>query len=170
MRNGPRQTMAAFGRSVFEELQEKAARSIILDLRHNNGGETRLVFPFLRTIDRHAPLEHEGAIIVLIGPRSFSATMAMAGRLERDMNALFVGWPTGGRPSVYGTERGFTLPYSDITGTIPIRWHQDGMSGNDVRPWIPPDYAVWPSRADILAGRDPVLDQALELAASVVSP
>ena len=168
MRDGTRLTMAEFGQSVFEELERRSARSIILELRHNNGGNTPLVIQFLRAIDRYAPLQEEGAILVLIGPRSFSATMAMAGRLERDMNALFVGWPTGGRPNVYGTERPFTLPYSGITGTIPVRWHQDGMGGSDLRPWIPPDFAVWPSRADILAGRDPVLDQALELAKQVV--
>ena len=167
MRNGARQTLAEFAQSVFEELTERSARSILLELRHNNGGETDLVFPFLRAIDRYAPLQEDGAIIALIGPRSFSATMAMAGRLERDMNALFVGGPTGGRPSVWGTERPFALPYSGITGTIPVMWHRDGMSGNDIRPWIPPDIAVWPSRADILAGRDPVLEQALELAAKL---
>ena len=167
MRDGVRLSMAEFAQSVFEELSERSAHSILIELRHNNGGNTPLVFQFLRAIDRYAPLQEPGAIIALIGPRSFSATMAMAGRLERDMNALFVGWPTGGRPSVYGTERPFALPYSGITGTIPVRWHQDGMGGNDTRPWIPPDFAVWPTWDDVLAGRDPVLDKALELAKEV---
>ena len=167
MRDGARQTMAEFAQSVFEELTRRSARSLILELRHNNGGDTDLVFKFLRGIDRYAPLQEDGAIIALIGPRSFSATMAMAGRLERDMNALFVGWPTGGRPSVWGTERPFTLPYSGITGTIPVMWHQDGMGGNDIRPWIPPDIAIWPTREDILRGHDPVLEQALKLAGKV---
>lgn len=163
--NAEDQTIAAFGQAVLDQLSQRQARSIIIDLRHNNGGDNDFVFDFVRAIDRYVALERDGSIIVLIGPRTFSASMEVAGRLERDMNALFVGWPTGGRPNVYGTERPFRLPYAGISGTIPVQWRQDGMSGNDERPWIPPDYAVWPTLDDVLNGRDPVLDRALAVAA-----
>lgn len=82
------------------------------------------------------------------------------------MGARFVGWPTGGRPNTYSTERPFRLPYSGISGTISARWHQEGISGDDHRPWIAPEVAVWPTIADIASGRDPVLAAALRLIGS----
>lgn len=163
--DGPDQTLAKFGKDVFKELSTRQARSIIFDLRNNNGGNTTFTYDFLRAIDRYEALERDGSVIALIGPRSYSATMDVIGRLQNDMDAVLVGWPTGGRPNIYSTERPFTLPYSRISGSISVRWHQHGVSGNDIRPWFPPDIAVWPSRMDILAGRDPVLEKALELAA-----
>lgn len=157
------QSLASFGKSVYDELVERQARSIIIDLRHNSGGNATLAYGFLREIDRHEPLRRPDAIVALIGPRSYSATMEFVGRLERDMGALFVGWPTGGRPNGYSSERTFELPYSEIRGSISARWHQDGASADDLRRWMPPDIAVWPTSDDIRAGRDPVLDAALEL-------
>jgi len=161
--NADGQSMAQFGDSVLAELRSRRARGAIVDLRHNNGGTTAVSFDFFRALVRYEPLQREGALAVLIGPRSYSATMDLAGRLERDLGAPFVGWPTGGRPNGYSTERAFRLPYSGISGTISARWHQDGMSGDDHRPWIAPDVSVWPSRADVLAGRDPVVEAALGL-------
>jgi hypothetical protein len=159
------QTMAQFGDAVLEELRSRRARGAIVDLRHNNGGTTAVSFAFIRALVRHEPLQLAGALAVLIGPRSYSATMDVAGRLEHDLDAPFVGWPTGGRPNTYSSERPFRLPYSGITGTVSERWHQNGLSGDDRRPWIAPDISVWPSWADVLAGRDPVLDAALGLIA-----
>jgi C-terminal processing protease CtpA/Prc len=139
---------------------------VVLDLRHNNGGTTDVAYDFLRPLARYEPLDRGGRLVVLIGPRSYSATMDLAGRLERDLGAVFVGWPTGGRPNGYSTERPFTLPYSGIRGTISATWHQDGKGGDDHRPWIAPDVAIWPTASDLAAGRDPVLETALELIAA----
>lgn len=154
-------TLEAFGAEVLTMLRRRHAARLIIDLRHNNGGDVNLVTGFLNAFHQYAPLHREAAVVVLIGPRTFSAAMGLAGALERDFDAVFIGWPTGGRPNVYATERPFRLPYSGITGIVSARWHQDGQSGDDARPWIAPDVAVWPTRADLAAGRDPVLDAAL---------
>jgi|CXWL01.1.fsa_nt_gi hypothetical protein len=161
VRDADGQTLAQFGEAVLAELRRRRALGAIVDVRHNNGGDVSLAYGFTRALDRYEPLQREGALVVLTGPRSYSATMDFTNRLQRDMGAVVVGWPTGGRPNVYSTERPFTLPYSRITGTISARWHQDGLSGDDMRPWIAPDIAVWPTGADLLAGRDPVLQAAL---------
>jgi len=156
------QTMGAFGQDVLDELRRQNASVLVIDLRHNNGGNANHARDFVRALASFEPLSEPGRLFVLTGPRSFSATMYLVGALEQYLEPTLVGMPTGGRPNFYSTERTFRLPYSGVEGSISARMHIDGFSADDRRPWFPPDYVVWPTGADVRDGRDPLLELVLE--------
>jgi tetratricopeptide (TPR) repeat protein len=157
-------SLAEFGEQLLTQLRETEAQALILDLRHNNGGNANLARPLVRSLMNYPPLTEQGSLYVLTGPRSYSATMYLIGALEQYFNPIQIGRPTGGRPSFYSTERGFSLPYSGIEGSISARMHIDNFSADDHRPAFFPDYLIWPRGADVREGEDPVLDLAVELA------
>lgn len=156
------QTIGAFGQDVLDELRRQNASVLVIDLRHNNGGNANHARDFVRALASFEPLSEPGRLFVLTGPRSFSATMYLVGALEQYLEPTLVGMPTGGRPNFYSTERTFRLPYSGVEGSISARMHIDGFSADDRRPWFPPDYVVWPTGADVRDGRDPLLELVLE--------
>lgn len=158
------QTLGGFGAEVAGHLQGSADATLILDLRNNNGGDANLARPFVRELLSVDALANEGHLIVLIGPRSFSATTYLIGALEQYLEPIFVGRPTGGRPAFYSTERSYTLPYSRLRGSVSARQHIDGFSADDMRPAFFPDYVVWVRSTDMWNGHDPLLETAISIA------
>ncbi len=156
------QTFEEYGKELTEHLNQEAAQSVIIDLRLNNGGNGNLRWGFIRHLMTYEPLQKDKSVYLLVGPRSYSATIMFANTMRSLFDVTFVGLPTGGRPVGYSTETPFTLPNSGLNGTISTRLHVDGLSANDQRPWIAPDIVAWPDGADWRAGRDSVFEAALE--------
>lgn len=148
---------ADFIAQLKEELQARNVRRLIIDLRHNNGGDGAANWALVRELVRSPHLDPDGSLYVIIGRRTFSAAMTLASLLETHTNAIFVGEPTGSRPNFFGEDTPFTLPYSGLTGSISSAWFQGGESWDDVRPWIAPDLPAPLTIADLRAGRDSAL-------------
>ena len=132
---------------------------VVLDLRRNGGGNNMLPEPLRRTLIK-SRFNRPGGLFVLTSPRTFSAAMNLATRLERETDALFVGEPTGGRPNHYGDAKYLVgsatgVPYLIST----LRWN-DSMPFDD-RIWLLPDIPAPPTFTDYLAGRDAALEAAL---------
>ena len=70
------------------------ASVVVIDLRHNSGGDNTTLRPLLIAIAR-SRLNHRGHLFVLIGPYTFSAAQSFTNRLENVIEAIFVGQPTG---------------------------------------------------------------------------
>ena len=132
----------------------------MLDLRWNNGGNTFLNEPLLRALIRHEPLAKRGGLVVLIGRRTFSAAMNATSYLERFLDPVFVGEPTGGRPNSAGDEVWQTLPYSEMQFSVSDVFWQ-GAWPQDQRIWLAPHVSVPPTFADYKAGRDAALEAIL---------
>lgn len=157
-------SLADFGRQVRESFGANNARALILDLRLNNGGNANQARGLFDELLRIPQLEEPGALIVLIGPRTFSATGYLLGMFQKHLDPLFVGWPSGCRPVGYSSERSFRLPYSGLTGSISHELRVDGYGTDDRRPAFMPDIPIWPTGADFRAGVDPVLQAAISAA------
>ena len=71
-----------------------------------------------------------------------------------------VGEPPGGGLNIYGDVDVVTLPASKIVVLVSGRYHE--RAPGDTRLALTPDVPVEVSWDDYLAGRDPVLDAALE--------
>jgi carboxyl-terminal processing protease len=167
------------------------ARGIVLDFRHNGGGDAaetiraagifldkrvsageffsrvpRIRLGFLQTRDRSRPFTGGAAdaearpLAILTSPLTGSGAELMSVLLQEEGRATIVGDTTCGcltavttRTSMPGggmlmiSNRG----YRTSRGTI--------VEGHGVAP----DFVVRQSRADLIAGRDPVLDAAREL-------
>ncbi len=150
--------------SVVEELRSRIVRGgirrLIIDLRNNPGGDNRTYGPLLEFLRTDEHVNRPGALSVIIGRQTFSASTNFATEVDRDTAAIFVGEPTGGRPNLYGDTRSVQLPNSGLTVQVSSRYWDFG-GPDDHRPWIAPDVSAELSSDDFVRGRDPVLAAAL---------
>jgi hypothetical protein len=128
---------------------------VILDLRHNSGGDASLADALLKTLVAYDV--QGGRLTVLIGRTTFSAAQTLAARLDAWTRASFAGEPTGSRVNRHGNEAPFVLPHSGVRGTISSGWNQP-VTARDYRVWIAPDTPLALTSKDYFAGKDPVLE------------
>lgn len=155
-------SIAAFADSLRARLDATGAASLIVDVRHNNGGNNGLLRPLVRTLvwwEQDAP-DHR--IFVVTGRNTFSAAQNFVNRVERWTDAIFVGEPSSSGPNFTGEETPLVLPYSRVRGSISNRHWQDS-DPDDRRPWIAPDMPIGLTSTHYFAGRDPALQAIFEL-------
>ena len=145
--------------SRFEEIQSAAAqpavRSVIVDLRHNYGGESNGYAPLLDVLT--SPPGSGKDLYVITGRNTFSAASLFAAELDRQTDALFVGEPMGGSPNLYGNSRDVALPYSRLVISVATGYFERSTA-DDARLTIDPDIPAPLSSIDYFAGRDPALE------------
>jgi len=153
--DGP--TLAAFADSMRAELQRTGASNLILDVRHNNGGNAGLLGPFLRALVWWEQDRPDHRLWILTGRNTFSAAQIFIGRAERWTEAIFVGERSSSSPNFTGEETTVVLPWSGLRGSISSRYNQES-DPMDERAWIDVDLRVPLTAADYFAGRDPVME------------
>lgn len=139
-------------------LDSGEAERVVLDMRYLRGGsgDIRLV----ETMAADPRIAGPGGLTVLIGRENVSAGTSVAAFLDAKTDAVFVGEPTPARADNFlCTCWDETLTNSGYVITLPTSW---GRSG-DPRPAISPDVPMVLTSADFFAGRDPVLDRALDV-------
>ncbi|NND59245.1 MAG: hypothetical protein HKN49_03175 [Gammaproteobacteria bacterium] len=131
----------------------------VIDLRHNYGGIGAWVTPFVTGLINSEFNEH-GRLYILTGRTTFSAAQFMLHRFEEYSHALFVGEPSGAKPSHFGDARRITLDNSGLTLRIStIYWHS--WLANDFRDAIRPHITAPLTSSAVFDGYDPVLEAAL---------
>ncbi len=156
VRDGERETLAAFTDRFFDGLEETQPERLVIDIRMNKGGNTTLEWPFLHKLIA-SPLSQRGRLFVIIGRRTWSAGQNFATYLDFHTNAIFVGEPTGSSPNFTGESVEFQLPWSGTRVNISDLFWQSGWPW-DRRPWIPPDLFAPPTWEAYRAGRDVALE------------
>jgi hypothetical protein len=152
----PDETLPQFGLRLRTALAESNARNLIIDLRHNNGGNTFTYTELLRTaIAFSADPDHR--IYVLIGRNTYSAAANLTTELQRLAQPVFVGEPTSAIGNQDGDEGFIRLPYSGLYATVAGVWWQLSDPW-DARFSQAPQAPVQLTAADYFAGRDPALD------------
>lgn len=153
----PDETLAAFGQRLRIVLAESDPRTLVVDLRHNNGGSTNLYVEFLRTVVGFSA-RPDKRVYVLIGRRTYSATGNLVTDLERLAFPFFAGEASSECCHLNGDPSAVTLPYSGIQGEVTgMKWNLSGTVF-DGRREMSPHVPVQLTAADYFAGRDPVLD------------
>jgi hypothetical protein len=135
-------------------LRDPAIQRVILDIRHNFGGELSALDPIVSAFDDPA-VDQPGKLFVAIGRNTFSAGSILAARLERATAATFVGEPTGGCPTLWGNSEDFLLPYSGIAVSVATE-RSVGVDANDQRTTIEPDVIAPVTLEEWREGIDPV--------------
>jgi hypothetical protein len=132
---------------------------LVLDLRHNGGGNNQTYGPLLEALER---LTARGKrLAVLISRVTFSAAMQLVVDLEQRTPAVFVGEPTGGSPNQFGDAMPVELPTAGLTARVAtVSWTTAGE--DDERVTKEPDVHVPVTAGAFFAGDDPTLRAALE--------
>lgn len=145
-----------------ELLASGAVDRLILDLRQNPGGDNTTLGPLLTLVQEFAA-DHPGGLIVLTDRVTFSAAANLATRIEQTTDATFIGEAMGGGLNFWDDVRWVVLdalPVPMQVGVSTRYWQFAGA--DDSRLTIDPDIELPVTAADFFAGRDPVLDAALE--------
>jgi hypothetical protein len=157
VRGSEDESIEAFAERLHAALAADNVRTLIVDVRHNNGGNNTLVAPLIRTIVAFDMADPDHRIVVLTGRNTFSAAQSFINRLERWTDAEFAGEPSSSSPNFVGEETNLLLPFSRVRGSISTRYWQDSDPG-DERAWIAMDIPVELRSKDYFTGRDPVLE------------
>jgi C-terminal processing protease CtpA/Prc len=157
----PGNTIEQFAARLRATLAASKIRNLIVDVRHNSGGNLNLFMPLFRAIVAFDTSREGAGLYVLTSRQTFSAAQVFVNQLDRYTSAIIAGEPTGSRPNFVGESAPATLPYSGLQMTISTRYHQ--TDDQDQRKWIAPKIPVDLSSEDYFANRDPVLDAVLEV-------
>jgi hypothetical protein len=149
----------AFADQLFGAAAAQPTDRLIVDLRLNAGGNSRVINPLLSGLESRPPLRARGHLLVLIGRSTFSSGLMAAVQLKDQFGAVLIGEPTGEKPNSYGEVGQITLPHSRINVSYTLKFFRLAAHGDP--PALLPDVPVARSLADALAGRDPALDAAL---------
>jgi len=146
----------AFAGRVSAEIGRLSPRAVVLDLRHNSGGDSTLN-PALVTALAASPANAPGRLYVIIGRRTFSAAVNLTSDLMASTDAILVGEPTGSSPNFVGETNGILLPNTGMVLSASSRMHLGKLSdARDI--WWAPDIAAPPDWESYRQGRDPALE------------
>ena len=136
-------------------LHEPGVARVVLDVRHNYGGELSALDPVVRLFEDPAVAQPD-RLFVITGRNTFSGGSLLVARLDHDTPAQIIGEPMGGCPTFFSDPSDLVLPNTGITvgvaDDVAI-----GVDPNDQRRTIEPDVAAVLSREDWAAGIDPAL-------------
>lgn len=154
--NAASDPMSSFAQRVFGEVDRRATSAVIIDLRANGGGNSSVLDPLLQGLRSRAYLAQSGRLFALIGNTTFSSALLNAISLKRELGAILVGDPTGGKPNGYGEVKTFNLPNSGLSVSYSTKFFSSWPEGDP--PSLTPDIPASISSADYLAGRDAGLE------------
>jgi hypothetical protein len=154
----PARPMQAFIGELCTALAAPGVERLVLDLRHNSGGNSAVLSAFLPQLAAHPRLAEPGALRVLIGAATYSSGMMNAYQLRDEVRARLYGEPTGGKPNSYGELRTFALPRSGLDVYYSTKYFR-AIEGDP--PAVEPDVRVPLTSADHFAGVDPVMERAV---------
>jgi hypothetical protein len=158
------QSIKDFAASLHRELDDGATRDLIIDVRHNAGGDLNVYPPILQAIAAFRVSDAKHQIFCITGRNTFSAAQAFIGDLERLVQPVFAGEPSSSSPNFTGESTGWIeLPYSGTRVSISERYHQHAALPDDARPWIAPQIPVTLQSTDYFTNRDPVMDAVLRV-------
>jgi len=161
IRNGSNQSLADFGKEIVMLAEDKKA-VLVLDLRLNNGGNGMLAKDFLLELIKSKEINTPGRLFTIIGRKTYSAAILLATKLDEYTETIFLGEPTGGKPSHIGDDNNFTLPYSGLIASAAMTYWQSPVS-YDNREWIAPEVYIPISLNNYINGEDPVMEYIRDL-------
>ena len=136
-------------------LKDPAVSRVLLDLRHNFGGELRAIPP-IEAPFKDPAVDKPGRLYVITGRNTFSGGAILAARLDADTSAVIVGEPMGGCPTIWSDASDLNLPFSGITVSV-AGDTAVAVDPDDPRLTIQPGIAAVLSREDWADGIDPAV-------------
>jgi len=154
------ESLGSFGKRFGDTLQNKKPGLLIIDVRHNNGGNAGLLQPLMDGIINFEKSNPNAKIVIITGRNTFSATQIFISLMNKNTHALFAGEPSSSKPNFVGEENYSMLPWSGAIVSISNKYHES-IPG-DKRQWIAPNFPVFLSSTEYFKNQDPVMDLILK--------
>ncbi len=148
--------MSSFARRVLDDIDRRPPLAVIIDLRQNAGGASAVIDPLFQGLRSRGFLAQSGRLFGFIGNTTFSSALLNAITLKRELGAILIGEPTGGKPNGYGEVKAFALPNSGLSVSYSTKFFRSWPEGDPDS--LYPDIAAPISSDDYRDGRDPALD------------
>jgi C-terminal processing protease CtpA/Prc len=155
--NDPKLKFGDFARDLFAFADSHPVKRVVVDLRLNGGGDSRVIGPLKSGLKAREALRSN--VYVLIGPGTFSSAQMAGIEFRNDLHATLVGEATGEKLNGYGEVKELKLPNSGLRMQYTTKFFRLAKDDADA---LEPDLRVSRSLEDALAGRDPVLEAALK--------
>ena len=148
----PAKPFAEFAQDVAQTIGERHPKRIVVDLRHNGGGDSKVVDPLIAVLKA----QHGARVFAIIGRNTFSSGFMAARDLKLRDHATLVGEPTGQKPNSYGEIQTFVLPNSKLVVSYSTKYFKLAEQGDP--PSYAADQAVAMTSAALQSGRDPIME------------
>ena len=155
--NNPEQSFSEFISEQYSNIGIKTIDKVVVDLRNNGGGDSRIIKPLYNLLDSELA---NSDLYVITGSKTFSSALMNAIELSNKYDGTLIGGPTGGKPNHYGEVKHIQLP----TGNS-ISWSTKyfTMIPGDNSDSLYPDISVDIESADFFALEDPIINKILNL-------
>ncbi len=157
VRNQGQENLEQFSDRMFNFIDNNDVQRLVVDVRWNGGGNSFLNRPLVNGIIGCKKVQSKDGLFVITGRNTFSAAQNFTTDLDRALDPIFVGEPTGSSPNFVGETVMLTLPYSKITVSISDLYWQRSWPLDD-RCWIAPDLPALPTFELFRANRDPAME------------
>ncbi|MBN1875481.1 MAG: hypothetical protein JXA33_14720 [Anaerolineae bacterium] len=107
------QSPSEFVKELWTFIETHPVARLIIDLRHNSGGDEGIFWDFIEQLAQH-PLNKTGNLFVIVGRKTYSSAVLNVALLQRKTDAIFIGEPPSSFLDHYGQRASFVLPNSRI--------------------------------------------------------
>jgi len=127
-------TLADFSRKLIDLADESGLDNLIVDIRHNPGGNGAILPSLVRALIYFEVANPDGKLFIITGRGTYSAAQNLLADINRLTDAVIVGEPSGSRPNAIGEAGWFKLPHSGLMGLVSSQFHQ-ASKAEDHRIW-----------------------------------
>lgn len=149
-----------FTKQLFDVIKQKSAGRLIIDMRHNSGGNFHKSKPLLESIINTPAINQKGKLFVILGRQSYSASIVTAILLKNKTQAIFVGESPRGSPNFLEDVERLRLPNSKLEVDYSVH-NSDLPKLETASIYFPIDISASPTLEDYLAGEDTFLKKIL---------
>lgn len=140
---------------LLKSVDASPPKRLVIDVRQNTGGDFNKGRYLLSGLKKRDAFRTRGSVYVITGRATQSAAMVNALDFRKELNAILVGEPTGGRPNSYSENDEFRLPHSTLGISYSTRYYK--FQDTDT-PAVMPDKILESSWESYPSGRDVVLE------------
>lgn len=159
--DAPQEPLRGFAARLRRFVSENPVQNMVVDIRHNSGGNRQLLPAMWRTLIHFETTRENPRLFIITGRATFSAAQVFLSHAYFLTSAVIVGECSSSRPNFVGEDTETRLPHSGLFVSISSQYHQ--ANHLDHRPCINPEIPVELSSEDYFANRDPALDAIWQL-------
>ena len=148
-----------FINKIINFIEVNNIEKLVVDLRNNTGGDSRLLDPFINYIEENEKINKHGNLFLVIGRETFSSAVLNAFSFKNNTNAILIGEATGGKPNCYGEIEKVNLPNSKFLITYSTEYY-NLVEDNSMESLFP-DIDLEVSIYDFINRNDPVMGEIL---------